>query len=86
MSRYSQAKEIRQMISEKQASADQTEAMQKKRAEVVSQNGSCLTCIHTKSQCGIFLICSFKNKKVREYNYCEHYSSPESKEKETKND
>lgn len=45
------------------------------RSEVIKQNGSCLTCKHTKSQAGIFLICAAKNKKVREYNYCDRWQS-----------
>jgi uncharacterized protein YdaU (DUF1376 family) len=69
------AKEIESRQAETKANAE-------KRKAVVVANGSCLTCTHTKSQCGIFLICSLKSKKVREYNYCEHYTSPESKGKE----
>lgn len=53
-----------------------TEQRKAERQRVVSANGSCLTCKYTESQSGIFLICSLKNKKVREYNYCEKWRSP----------
>lgn len=45
------------------------------RKEVVAKNGSCLTCKYTKTQSGIFLICSLKDKKVRTYNYCDKWKS-----------
>lgn len=50
------------------------------RKKVVEQNGNCLTCHYTKHQCGIFLICSHREKsvngtgkRVRHYNYCEKF-------------
>lgn len=63
--------------------------VKKKRKAVSEQNGCCLTCAAVSSKIGIFLNCSFKNKNVRQYNYCGMYvgidSIPESKEsKESK--
>lgn len=55
--------------------SDETSRQSEARKQVVANNGSCLTCKHTKSQAGIFLICSLKNKKVREYNYCDKWKS-----------
>ena len=73
------------MKTHKDAAVDHAihEQSSKKRKQVVEQNGSCLTCSYTKSQSGIFLICSLKDKKVREYNYCENWKSD--LEEETKN-
>ena len=44
-----------------------------KRKSVIESQGNCLTCIHTETQSGIYLICNLKQKKVRQYNYCEHW-------------
>lgn len=50
-----------------------TDLAREKRAEVIKQNGSCLSCTHTKTKAGIYLICSLKDKKVQTYNYCEKW-------------
>lgn len=55
--------------------SDETDRQAKARKQVISANGSCLTCKYTKSQAGVFLICSLKNKKVREYTYCDKWKS-----------
>lgn len=43
------------------------------RLEIQNQNGSCLSCIHTKTSIGAMLHCSLKNKKVSQYNYCDKW-------------
>lgn len=55
--------------------SDETTRQKSARKQVNDSNGSCLTCKHTKSQSGIFLICSLKDKKVRTYNYCDKWKS-----------
>lgn len=52
---------------------EQTEYNRKRRAEVILNGGSCLTCKHTTSQRGVFLFCSKKAKKVNQYNFCEQW-------------
>ena len=46
------------------------------RIEVLKQNGSCLTCKETKKVRGWQLVCSLKNKVVKDYNYCEKWQAP----------
>lgn len=55
--------------------SDETTRQKSARKQVNDSNGSCLTCKHTKSQSGVFLICSLKDKKVRTYNYCDKWKS-----------
>ena len=44
-----------------------------KRKEIQAQNGSCLSCSYTKVSLGTNLLCSLKNKKVSQYNYCDKW-------------
>ncbi len=84
MPKFIKAESLHRMQSVRTGEVDKafTERAKQKRDAVSAANGSCLTCSHTGTQCGIFLICSLKNKKVREYNYCENWKSPLGKESE----
>lgn len=54
------------------------------RLEIQKENGSCLSCIHTKTSIGVMLYCSLKNKKVSQYNSCDKWRIEEGKNNEPK--